>query len=91
MILVGAGGVLFALGLGISVYGVMRSFLPSSTHRTIVATPAPETPTLRAALFPAWTGPLSVLILVTAMYAATIGAFELMQALPVAASGAAGH
>lgn len=88
MILVGAGGVLFALGLGISVYGVMRSFMASPGHRM---TEAPEAPTLRAAMFPAWTGPLSVLILVTAMYAATIGAFELMQALPVVASGAAGH
>ena len=37
------------------------------------------------------TGLVAVAMLVVAMYGATIGAFELMQALPVAASGAGGH
>lgn len=39
----------------------------------------------------AWTGPAAVLLLLLAMYAATAVAFELMQALPIAATGAAGH
>jgi cytochrome c oxidase subunit 1 len=38
----------------------------------------------------AWTGPLSVAILVAAMYTATIVAFKLMQALPILAQGS-GH
>jgi cytochrome c oxidase subunit 1 len=39
----------------------------------------------------AWGGPAAVLVLLLAMYAATAVAFELMQALPITAAGAAGH
>lgn len=40
---------------------------------------------------PAWTGPLSVLVLVAATAAITALAFELMRSLPLIASGALGH
>ncbi len=39
----------------------------------------------------AWVGPLSVLVIVAAMYAFSAVGFELMQALPVTAAGGAGH
>jgi len=39
----------------------------------------------------AWTGPLSVFVLLAAMYVFTALAFNLMQALPVAAVGGGGH
>jgi cytochrome c oxidase subunit I len=39
----------------------------------------------------AWVGPLSVLAIVGAMYVFTALGFELMQALPLSASGGAGH
>jgi cytochrome c oxidase subunit 1 len=39
----------------------------------------------------AWTGPLAVFVLIAAMYAFTALAFNLMQALPVAAVGGGGH
>ena len=39
----------------------------------------------------AWVGPVSVLAIVIAMYAFTALGFELMQALPVIASGGDAH
>ena len=91
MILLGSGGVLFAFGLSVSVYGVARSLVPSRERPVVKAEPretwAKEPLTGR----PAWTGPIAVLALVVAMYGATIGAFELMHALPIAASGGGGH
>lgn len=90
MVLVGAGGVLFAIGLSISVYGLLRSLIPARKRQAVTmdtgyggATAAVSTA--------AWTGPIAILVLVVAMYGVTIGAFELMQSLPVIASGLAGH
>jgi hypothetical protein len=39
----------------------------------------------------AWTGPLAVLVLVALTVGFTALAFEVMQALPLAASGSAAH
>jgi cytochrome c oxidase subunit 1 len=89
MALVGAGGVLFATGLAVSVFGVVCSLVPSGKAAAVdVVSPPAAT---AAAGSPAWTGPGAILVLVVAMYAATIGAFELMQSLPVAATGGGGH
>jgi cytochrome c oxidase subunit I len=89
MAVLGFGSALFAAGLTVSLYGVARTLLPALTRL------APEDAvagwTRPVAVGPAWTGPLAVLLLVVTMYVATIGAFELMHSLPVAAEGGGGH
>lgn len=92
MTLLGAGGVLFAAGLSVSVYGVARSLVPSRRRAASQAEPNTrwtKLPVVKAA--PAWTGAVAIAALVVAMYGATIGAFELLQALPIVLSGASGH
>ncbi|GIK96291.1 MAG: cytochrome c oxidase subunit I [Alphaproteobacteria bacterium] len=91
MILVGSGGVLFATGLSVSLYGVARSLLPARHAGTQEVTPPLAWTKGPVGVNAAWTGPAAVLVLVIAMYGATAGAFELMQALPVAAAGGGGH
>jgi cytochrome c oxidase subunit I len=39
----------------------------------------------------AWTGPASILVIVAAMYVFTATGFELLQSLPLAGAGGAGH
>ena len=91
MALLGAGGVLFAAGLSVSLYGVARSLVPS--HRPMATKTERITAWTmpRATAAPAWTGLFAIVVLVAVMYSATIAAFELMQALPVVASGTSGH
>lgn len=89
--LVGIGGSVMALALLAYAVGV---FLSIFRPRDSTAAQAPANllgmavPTDRAA---AWTGPVSILVIVAAMYGFTIIGFELMQNLPVIASGGAGH
>jgi len=93
MALLGAGGVLFAAGLSVSLYGVARSLVPSRRPTPTTAEQGAAWAMTGATSAPAWTGPIAIVTLIVAMYGATIIAFELMQALPVAASGsgASGH
>jgi len=91
MALLGAGGVVFAAGLCVSLYGVARSLVPSHKPTVTRAERSVAWSTAGATTAPAWTGPIAILTLVVAMYGTTIIAFELMQALPVTASGAGGH
>jgi cytochrome c oxidase subunit 1 len=90
MVLLAAGGVLFAGALAVTVYAVARLLVPSRGRPV-----APETAIAAQAgapaAAPAWTGPVAVTALVAAMYAATIVAFEFMEALPIAALGGGGH
>lgn len=90
MSLIGVGGVLFAAGLSVSLYGVIRTLMPSRHAAVKEGAPTLEArgPVLAHA---AWTGPIAVVALVVAMYVVTAGAFEIMQALPIAASGGGGH
>ncbi|MCZ7642213.1 MAG: hypothetical protein M5U33_05005 [Pseudorhodoplanes sp.] len=88
MAMVGIGGVLFASALAVSVFGVLRSLVPG--RRGLAVAAEPHVAAARSAAAPAaaaWTGPLAVVLLVAAMYGATIGAFELMQSLPVTTAG----
>jgi hypothetical protein len=39
----------------------------------------------------AWVGPISILVIVAAMYVFSALGFELMQSLPISASGGGGH
>lgn len=91
MALLGVGGVVFAVGLSVSLYGVARSLVPARKPVAARARQSVAGTMTGATGAPAWTGPVAVLTLVVAMYGATIVAFELMQALPVVASGASGH
>jgi hypothetical protein len=91
MALLGAGGILFAVGLSISVYGVARSVVPARRPTATRAEQNVAWTMAGAATAPAWTGFVTIVTLVAAMYGMTIVAFELMQALPVVASGASGH
>ena len=90
--LVGVGAIIFASGLSVMLYGVVRTLigrgvpagepLPLADWRV-----APE----GVGRVPAWTGPLSVLVLVALLYAATSIAFEWMLHLPLIAIGGGGH
>ena len=83
------GAVVFAAGLAIQLFGVLRTLIgravvPVSTSDVALEDAPPVPPLARA-----WTGPIAVVVLVVAMSGATVGAFELMRSLPVVASG--GH
>ena len=92
MAAVGVGAIIFASGLSVMLYGVVRTLigrgvpagepLPLADWRV-----APE----GVGRVPAWTGPLSVLVLVVLLYAATSIAFEWMLHLPLIATGGGGH
>jgi hypothetical protein len=91
MIVLSSGGLLFASGLSVSVYGVAQSLVPSRLRPAIEIDPIRTWTKEPVTASPAWTGPIAVVALVVAMYGATIGAFELMHALPITASGGGGH
>lgn len=91
MALVGVGATIFATAISVSVYGAVRTLL-SWRVATEAAEPLVD---LRAGgqgvgSAPAWTGPLAVAALITAMYLFTIVAFHLIQSLPIVAIGG-GH
>lgn len=89
--LVGVGGGVMALALLTFAFGVFCSMF-GARRPSIEAGRGPLLGTAvlddRTAV---WTGPLAVLVIVVAMYGFTILGFELMQSLPVAASGGSGH
>lgn len=66
----------------------VRTGLTGRRGFVVAAAPSPVGPTTPAT---AWSGPLTMLVLLAGMCAATAIAFELTQALPIAAVGAAGH
>ncbi|MBI4275454.1 MAG: cbb3-type cytochrome c oxidase subunit I [Rhizobiales bacterium] len=89
--IVGVGAILMAAGLLIHV-AILLAGIALPVRRTVPSRSPAVLATPDGAAFrqAAWTGPLSVVLLVAAMYAITIVAFSLMQALPVVAS-AGGH
>lgn len=93
MLMVAIGGAIMAVALTAFVAGIAASLWPS--RRTAASSTAGLTVSwgekpVQAGL-KAWVGPISVLVIVIAMYAFSAIAFELMQALPVTAVGSAGH
>lgn len=92
MTTVGIGGAIMAVALALFAAGVAISLLPrgrdASAPRDL--TVAWQGSAVRPALT-AWVGPVSVLVIVVAMYAFTAVGFEMMQALPVTAAGGGGH
>ena len=89
---VGIGGAVMALALSVLAAGVGVCLWPMRARSDGVglATLAwgGGAPPARSA---AWSGPLSVLLIVVAMYAFTALAFELMQSLPVTGAAGGGH
>jgi cytochrome c oxidase subunit 1 len=87
---VGAGGVLMSVAVLVFALGVAASLLPARREASAalprVDWSGPPAPATRA-----WTGPLAVLVLVALTVGFTVLAFEVMQALPLAASGSAAH
>ena len=91
LILVGVGGGVMALALLTYAAGVLLSIFPFRMSRAVPGTPALLGATEPADKSAAWTGPIAILVIVVAMYGFTIIGFELMQSLPVVASGTVGH
>lgn len=90
---IGVGAVVMAIGLLAYVVLLGWSLMRSSTDKASLAA-LPGTlvaPSGIVATQAAWTGPISVLVLVTAMYGMTILAFTLLRALPIVISGGGGH
>lgn len=96
MATVGVGGTVMAAALALFAVGIAVSLLP---HRKAVAEASAAAKGLSVAwggtaLRPgltAWVGPLSVALIVVAMYAFTAVGFEMMKALPITAVGGGGH
>ena len=93
MVFVGIGAVFMTAAMAVYVYGLARTLLG----------PTVETGTESAGLSAvswggtavgrqsAWVGPLSVVALVGAMFVFTVVAFEVMESLPIMATGGGGH
>jgi len=91
MFVVGIGAVLMTVALALYVFGLVRTLFER------VSEAGAETTNLAVVSWggiavgrqAAWVGPLSVLVLIACMYVFTALGFELMQSLPVSATG--GH
>lgn len=92
MLAVALGGSLMAAALLVFAGGISASLLPERQQRGAgntlgVAWGA----TVVQAGTTAWVGPISILVIVAAMYVFSALGFELMQSLPIRASGGGGH
>ena len=92
MLAVALGGSLMAAALLVFAGGIAASLLPERQQRGArnslgVAWGA----TVIKAGTTAWVGPISILVIVAAMYVFSALGFELMQSLPISASGGGGH
>jgi len=89
--LVGAGGSIMALALLAYAATVLASIFgrqEADRGKRISSIHWDALPTGRTA---AWTGPLSILVIAIAMYGFSTLGFELLQAVPLIATGAASH
>lgn len=91
--LVGAGAMLMTAALLLYLFGLMRSLLPDRTSSLPRETGLSRidwsgTPLARER---AWTGPLSVAVLIAGMGVFTVIAFELVRALPIVAAAGGDH
>ena len=83
------GAMVFASGLAIEVFGVLRMLVGGKRGVPMAAMAPPSAGVPGGA---AWTGPIAVVLLVALMTGATIGTFEVMRSLPiVVVGGHAGH
>jgi cytochrome c oxidase subunit 1 len=92
MLAVAVGGSIMAMALLVFAGGIAASLLPArqpgaSVSAMVVSWGA-------TAVKPgtqAWVGPVSIVVIVVAMYLFSALGFELMQSLPLSASGGGGH
>lgn len=92
MATIGIGGAIMALSLTVFAAGVALSLLPQRNKvRDIEGLTVAWGGTAVRAGVTAWVGPVSVLLIVIAMYVFTAIGFELMRTLPVTAAGGGGH
>jgi cytochrome c oxidase subunit 1 len=92
MVAVAAGGSVMAAALLVFAGGVAASLLPKG--RSGVSVPVMVVSWGGAAAkagSKAWVGPVSIVVIVAAMYAFSAVGFELMQSLPISAAGGGGH
>lgn len=92
MLAVAVGGILMATALLVFAGGIAASLRPQrqpgvAASEMVVSWGGT---TVKAGAS-AWVGPVAVLVIVAAMYAFSALGFELMQSLPISASGSAGH
>ncbi len=87
---IGIGGLLMTLALLAYVVALVRAMFPAAAGVRELP-PAVAWGAARRAAGGAWTGPLAVALLVATMVLFTVIAFELMHALPLAATGSGGH
>lgn len=89
----GAGAAVMGLALLAYAIALLAAFLAprSLTERGIGGPALAAAPGAMAIRQAAWTGPLSVVALVAAMYGMTALAFTLLRALPVLGMGGGGH
>ncbi len=92
MVFVGIGAMFMSAGLGVYVYALARMLWPSphAAGEPVLALPVVSLGSQRVGRHPAWIGPLSVLVVLGAMAVFTILGFELMQNVPLSATGG-GH
>ncbi|HLB15951.1 MAG TPA: cbb3-type cytochrome c oxidase subunit I [Burkholderiales bacterium] len=90
---VGAGALLMAAALAVYLVVLFANLLPGRASAPLRAPGWPEVRWSGGAVagVRAWSGPLAVVLLVALIGAFTVLAFELIQALPLGASGAAAH
>ena len=92
MLAVAVGGSIMATALLVFAGGIAASLLPQRAPGTSVSgmVVAWGGTTVKAGT-QAWVGPVSILVIVAAMYVFSALGFELMQSLPLSASGGGGH
>jgi cytochrome c oxidase subunit 1 len=91
MALVGAGGGVMALALLAYAATLLASFVGRrgvNENQELAGFQWSDLPSGSTA---AWTGPLSILVIAAAMYGFGAIGFELLQAVPLIATGTAGH
>jgi cytochrome c oxidase subunit 1 len=90
---VGVGAVIMTGALGVYVYGLARMVIggTKAAAREIPALPVVSLGAANPGRHPAWVGPLSIIVLIGAMAVFTILGFELMQSVPLSATGGHAH
>lgn len=91
MAVMGTGAAIMTLGLLGWVLGLFRTLLPGLPRLEAAVLPTVDWSGASIGRTRAWIGPLSVLTLVAVMALFTVLAFEMLQALPLAAKGGGGH
>lgn len=93
MVGVGVGAAFMSVGLAIYAYGLIRTLVGPvrATEAGPTALPAVSWTDVVVSRQSAWVGPLSVVVLIGAMFAATVVAFEVMERLPIIAIGGGAH